>query len=72
MQFRAAGKRVQPDVLVALAFVRGPYTKPTFQEESKRTLGRLLELGHRVDIRGSTRIERRTRAGHVAVELGEL
>src|SRR5205823_6661611 len=72
VQFRSASQRVQPDVLVALAFVDRPHTKPPFQEESKRTLGGLFELGHRVDVGGGTWIEPWTRDGHVAVELGEL
>ena len=49
----------------------GRRPRPALEEEAERALGRLLEFGHRVDVAGSARIERRSRLRHVAVELGE-
>ena len=71
VQLGSARERIEPDIAVALALVHGTQTQAPLEEEAERALGRLLEFGHRVDVAGGARVERRSRLRHVAVELGE-
>ena len=72
VQFRAPSERIQPDVLVALAFVQRPYSQTALEKETERTLRGLLQLRDRQGRVGCSRIERHSCAGHVPIELSKL